>query len=176
MNLSGIRQLALVCLLFISITSCASILTGICSEVHFESTPPGASIMIGDEEFTTPFSTNLFKCTKRATFTHSDNGLFDIDLDRDSQSGRVLMDFLLPPELGISGIFTDGASSAFYKLPTIISFEFKERQVLAVEAPKTRPQIEQLKSKASGWNSARRIGAGCMTILKSKGLLASSPG
>jgi len=131
MNFALIRRLALTCPLLFCFASCAAMFTGTSSEVGFQSTPPGAQITIDEVEYTTPFSADVAKSTTAVTFSHPDYEPVEVELDRSFQGGLFLMDILFTPGFGISGIIVDSSTSAFYSMPSIVSFDFESGTILA---------------------------------------------
>jgi hypothetical protein len=130
MTLNQIRTIALIAPLC-CFTSCAAIFTGTNSEVGFQSQPAGGSIMIGEDTFLIPYTTKIAKDTSAVTFTHPNYESVEVELDRGFNAGMLLMDILFTPGFGLSGVLIDAGTSAFYELPSNVSYDFENSRILA---------------------------------------------
>lgn len=115
--------------LAVTTTSCAAMFDGTKSTVMFQSTPLDAEVEVDGQTYKTPVAVEVIKKTKSCTLRHADFGdqRVTIEWKRTTQSGFVLMDILLTPGFGLSGLVIDGASGAFYERPATVSYDFTTR-------------------------------------------------
>lgn len=105
-------------------TSCASIFDGTSSDVHFTSDPPGAQVIAGEVEGTTPCTLKISKSLDDVTFVHPTYSERVVDLDSSFQVGFLFMDILFTPGYGLVGILVDGATQAWWKPPATVHCDF----------------------------------------------------
>lgn len=137
-------RLAAVAALLSLLASCASMFDGQSSEVTFTSDPPGARVVAGEAEAVTPATLKVSKKLKQVTFHSPEHGEREVELERRMQAGFVLMDLLFTPGFGLSGLLIDGATSAWYKQPSIVHCDFTAPGEVPVVEPETVEATAQL--------------------------------
>jgi len=107
-------------------TSCAAMFTGTKGEMTFSATPAaGTTVLVGGTSYPIDgFPVEFKKKTKKVVFSNPSYGEYEVPIKRRFQGGFLLMDILFTPGYGLLGILIDGGTSAWYKLPTTIQFDF----------------------------------------------------
>jgi len=107
-------------------TSCAAMFTGTKGEVRFLATPAeGTTVLVGDKTYSIDeVPVEIKKGTKNVVFSNPAYGEYVVPVNRDFNGGFLLMDILFTPGYGLVGILIDGGTSAWFKLPSTIEFDF----------------------------------------------------
>lgn len=113
---------ALVCAFFC--TGCAAIFDGTSDEVTFNSTPPGATVSVGEQTGTAPCTLKISKKIAKATFSLDGYGEREVEWKRSFGFGWLLMDVLFTPGFGLSGILVDAVSAGWMSHPGVVTCDF----------------------------------------------------
>ena len=112
-------------------SSCAAMFSGTKDEVLFRAQPAeGSYVYVGEKCFElTGDPVEIPKKTREVMFSNPAYGDFVVPLKRKIGGGWVIMDILFTPGYGITGLLIDGATGAWYKLPSTVTFDFSEEVV-----------------------------------------------
>lgn len=133
--MSVLTRLSLALALSTLLTSCAAMFSGTSQEMYITAKQEGGSVLIGDSEYKLPFRGEVKKKTKSLTFRHPAHGEHLVTVERKFSGGYLLMDILFTPGYGLVGILIDGATNAWYKLPTGLDFDFVTGRPIAASTP-----------------------------------------
>jgi hypothetical protein len=117
-------------------TGCAAMFTGTTQKVVFNSPTPKSSVTVEGQQYALPATARISKKTTTATFTNPGYPSKELTWKRDFQVGFLFMDILFTPGYGLVGIIVDSSSSAWYKHPGVIDYDFRAGKTSVREATK----------------------------------------
>ncbi len=120
------------------LNSCATVIQGKTDEVTFASVQKGASIEVDGQKSKTPATLTISKKTTSATFSHPNYSSKKIEWKRDYQKGFVVLNVILTPGWGTTGMATDTATGAIWDQPKMITYDFKTGTV-SLDKSKGKP-------------------------------------
>jgi len=120
------------------LNSCATIIQGKTDEVTFASVQKGASVEVDGQKSKTPATLTISKKITSATFSHPNYSSRKIEWKRDYQKGYVVLNVILTPGWGSTGIATDTATGAIWDQPKTITYDFKSGTV-SLDKSKGKP-------------------------------------
>lgn len=138
MNAYRICSRLLATAMLLASAGCAAMFDGTKKDVTFTSHPAGATVLVEGRQYVTPATVNVKKDVDTAVISLAGYPDRKLVWKRDFQAGYLLMDILFTPGFGLSGLLIDGATSAYYKHPPLIHYDF-ERAVANIDPPASAP-------------------------------------
>jgi hypothetical protein len=135
--------------------SCATMIQGKTDEVTFASAQKGASVEVDGQKSKTPATLTISKKITSATFSHPSYASRKIEWKRDYQKGYVVLNVILTPGWGTTGMATDTATGAIWDQPKTITYDFKTGKVSVDNSKDQKPPGGQT-TAAAGSPPARR--------------------
>lgn len=111
------------------LTNCATVIQGKTDMVTFDTVQKGGSVEVDGKKSKAPSTLEISKKTTSATFSHPSYPAKKIEWKRNYQKGFVLLNVIVTPGWGTTGIATDTATGAIWDQPKSITYDFKTQQV-----------------------------------------------
>ncbi len=133
-------RLAALFLPLLLLPSCAAILEGTDDTIHVDTEPRGVTVLVDDEVLgITPCDIEVYTGIEEITLSHPEWGERIIETNPRFMYGYVLLDLLVTPPYGLSGILTDSFTGAYWDQPAVL---FHDMTVPIDEQPAAAPRSD----------------------------------